>query len=369
VDVTRTAPAAAAAHLAAAVEGVVDDALAAGLPGTAVSVAVHHPAGPDVHLLRGTVAAGGEPLTADHLFDLASLTKVFVAVAALSLVQDGVVALDAPVREVLPVGSGEGADRITLRHLLTHTAGLAPSSAAWQNETDPGRLLADVLASPLEAPPGRHTYSCLGYIATGRLLETVTGSRLDTLVRERVLAPLGAATARFGPVDPAVAVATETQPHRGDVRGAVHDELAHALARPVGNAGLFGTADDVLALGQMLLARGEGRVGRVLEPVTADLLLHAAVGPDPGGSGDPGGPAYGQAIGCRIADPAFMGTVRGIGHTGFTGTSLVVDPLRGTVAVLLTNRVHPTREGTDVNPLRRAVAEAVAAAARPSGGA
>jgi CubicO group peptidase (beta-lactamase class C family) len=270
---------------------------------------------------------------------------------------------------VLPVGEGPGAAAVTLRHLLTHTGGFPPSSLWWQDDAG-DRLLDRVLAHPLEASPGRrHTYSCLGYIAAGRVLEVATGTPLDRLVADRVLTPLGASSARFGPVDPATAVATETQPHRGDVRGHVHDELAHALGRPVGNAGLFGTADDVLALGEMLLRDGRGRAGRVLAPATTRLLLDPAIPPGPG-PGQGHGPrsaqasalGYGQAIGFRVGDPVFMGSVRGVGHTGFTGTSLVVDPARRTATVLLTNRVHPTRVGTDVNTLRRGLAEAVAGA-------
>ncbi|WNB86426.1 serine hydrolase domain-containing protein [Cellulomonas sp. ATA003] len=360
-------------RLASALAGTVDGARLRGLPGTAVSVAVRTPSGATVRLHRGTtgrVEPGGEPddVTGQTLWDLASLTKTYVAVAALALHEDGVVDLDAPVAALVPVGAGPGAASVTLRHLLTHTAGLADSSAAWRTERDPDRLLATVLAGPLTAAPGTaHTYSCLGYIAVGRALEVATGEPLDALVTRRVLRPLGAGTARYGPVPAPAAVATEDQPGRGVVRGAVHDELAHALARPVGNAGLFGTADDVLALGELVLADGVGRAGRVLTAASVRVLREPVAGLPPGH------PPYGQAVGFRVADAAFMGGVRGIGHTGFTGTSLVVDPGRGTVAVLLTNRVHPTRAGTDVNPLRRAVADAVAAHAsgraadRPAG--
>jgi CubicO group peptidase (beta-lactamase class C family) len=341
------------------VGAVVDGARAAGLAGSAVSAAVQWPDGAVVRVDRGTLAHGDpvEPgrTVGTALFDLASLTKTFVAVAALSLVDDGTVDLDARIAERVHVGTGDGAEDVTLRHLLTHTAGLPASSPLWREEPDADRLLERVLATPLTTPPGStHTYSCLGYIAVGHLLEVVCGARLDTIVRERVLEPLGAPSARYGPVDPASAAATETQPHRGHVRGAVHDELAHAIGRPVGNAGLFGTAQDLLALGEMLLDGGRGRVGRVLRTATAELLTEPAV--RPGTAAAP----YGQAVGFRVGDPTFMGSVSGIGHTGFTGTSLVVDPRRRTMTVLLTNRVHPTRETADVGPLRRALADAVA---------
>lgn len=343
-------------RLAADLADLVDGARSRGLPGTAVSVAVRTPSSATVRLHRGATG-GDEPRdVADQtLWDLASLTKMYVAVAALALHEDGVVDLDAPVAEHVPVGTGPEAASVTVRHLLTHTAGLADSSSAWRTEHDPDRLLETVLTGPLAAPPGMaHTYSCLGYIAVGRLLEVAAGEPLDALVTRRVLRPLGAVTARYGPVPADGAVATETQPGRGVVHGAVHDELAHALARPVGNAGLFGTADDVLALGELVLGGGVGRAGRVLTEAAARGLCEPVLGLPPGH------PPYGQAIGFRVADAAVMGSVRGVGHTGFTGTSLVVDPDRRTVAVLLTNRVHPTRTGTDVNPLRRALAETVA---------
>ncbi|NMR18665.1 serine hydrolase [Cellulomonas fimi] len=361
-----------------AVVRVLEEARAAGLaglaglaalPGTAVSVAVSVRGAGVVRVRRGTPAGDdGEPLGAGTLFDLASLTKVFVAVAALSIAQDGLVGLDDPVSELLPVGSGAGAGRITLRHLLTHTAGLPPSSTLWREESEPERLLERALATPLDAAPGGHEYSCLGYVAAGRVLEIATGTPLDVLVERRVLDPLGAMTARFGPVAAREAVATEAQPGRGVVRGEVHDELAHGLARPVGNAGLFGTADDVLALGELLRGGGDRGAARVLHPDWMPLLREPAVvdggavvgrGAVVGGGDDRS--RYGQAVGLRVADRDFMGGVDGVGHTGFTGTSLVVDPQRRTVTVLLMNAVHPSREGVDLRPLRRRLADAVAA--------
>lgn len=342
---------------------VVDAARAAGLPGTALSVAVRVPGAADVRLHRGTTGhADGAAVTDATLFDLASLTKVFVAVAALRLCEDGVIELDAPVAPLVAVGRGDRRGSITLRHLLTHSAGLPASSTLWRSETDADRLLERVLTTPLHAPPGcAHTYSCLGYIAAGRALEVATGRPLDQVVERHVLEPLGARTARFGPVRSSPGtpstVATEVQPARGLVHGEVHDELAHALARPVGNAGLFGTADDVLALGELLLRDGRGRSGHVLSAATSAALRRPLAGLPPGR------PPYGQAIGFRVGDRTFMGGIRGLGHTGFTGTSLVVDPTRRTVTVLLTNRVHPTREGVDVGPLRRALVDAVATVA------
>ena len=331
--------------------------LPASWPGSAVSVVVSGPEGRRAWI-GGTLAHDDPtPLTSEHVFDLASLTKPFVAVAALRLAERGLLDLDAPVAEHLAVGrSGGGADgsrRITARHLLTHTAGLPPVSALWRDGLAADALLEGVLATPLVAPPGeRHDYSCLGFIALGRLLEIVDGTTLDVLVIREVLDPLGAVRARFGPVAASSAVATEIQPHRGLVRGEVHDELAHALGRPVGNAGLFGTVDDVAALGEMIARGGDGRVARVLGGESLRALVTAIPRPAEMDA------AYGQTVGLRRADPGFMGAIDGAGHTGFTGTSLVVEPDSGRVAVLLTNRVHPTREGADIAPIRQAFARA-----------
>ncbi|WP_443076020.1 serine hydrolase [Streptomyces sp. NBC_01716] len=199
-----------------------------------------------------------------------------------------------------------------------------------------------------DTPPGfAHLYSCVGYVALGRLLEELDDRPLDTLIRTRVLDPLGAATATFRPSTISATVATETQLHRGPVRGQVHDELAHAIGRPVGNAGMFATAEDVLALGSMVLNGGAGRARRVLSAESVKLLSEPFIDAD----------NYHQAIGFRVGDDLTMGRIQGIGHTGFTGTSLVIAPHSGGTAVLLTNRVHPTRFDADITALRRSFAE------------
>ncbi|WP_314431001.1 serine hydrolase domain-containing protein, partial [Microbacterium lacticum] len=161
-------------------------------------------------------------LTDRHLFDLASLTKIATAMAALTLVEDGRIDLDEPVAPYLEVGSGLGASGITLRHLLTHTAGMPATSSAWRDGIARRPLVESVLALPLAAPPGvTHCYSCAGYIAVGVLIETLTGTPLDAAIRERVIDPAGAATLTYGPVPPEFAVATEIGPDGLLVRGGV----------------------------------------------------------------------------------------------------------------------------------------------------
>ncbi len=282
------------------------------------------------------------PLADDHLFDLASLTKIFTTVAALRLVDAGAVDLDAPVADALAVGIGDRAGAITLRQLLTHTSGLPAEGGAWRTGLRGEELRAVVLRSALLAEPGAaHRYSDVGFIAAGELLERVSGRSLTELVDE-VAALLGATSLTWTPEVDRTA-ATEVQPHRGLVRGEVHDELAHALGRPAGHAGLFGSVHDVAALARMVRDGGLGADGRVLSSESTRLMTTPAAPAD----------GYAQAVGLRVRDRSWMGGADAVGHTGFTGTAFAVSRA-GSVGVLLLNRVHPTREGTDVAAVRRA---------------
>ncbi len=316
-----------------------------GAPGSAwASVRAVAGGAEELQLLGSPAHDDPAPLTAAHLFDLASLTKVFTAIAALRLVDAGVIDLDEPVERVLPVGSGAGAERITLRHLLTHTSGLPAEGREWREGVRGDELRARVRRRALGAEPGaRHLYSDVGYIAAGDCLERVSGRPLAALWAE-VATGIGAASLTMAP-ERERAVATETQPHRGNVRGEVHDELAHALGRPAGHAGLFGTVADVAALARLLRDEGEGPHGRVLSRESFRGMTTPSVQADAG---------YGQAIGLRVRDAAWMGDLDAVGHTGFTGTCFAVVPETGAYGVLLLNRVHPTREDADVAAVRRA---------------
>lgn len=283
------------------------------------------------------------PLTHEHLFDLASLTKIFTTVVALRLGDAGVVDPDEPVAAVVEVGRGAGADRITLRQLLSHTSGLPAEGAMWRSGISGEALREAVLRSELRTEPGTgHRYSDVGFIAVGEIVERLSGRPLAAHVAEAAEI-LGAATLTWTPsVD--LSVATEVQPHRGLVRGGVHDELAHALGRPAGHAGLFGTVHDVAALARMVRDDGEGAGGRVLSAASIRLMTTPVVRAEAG---------YGQALGLRVRDAAWMGETDAVGHTGFTGTCFAVDRVGGGFGVLLTNRVHPSRVDADVTEVRR----------------
>lgn len=302
------------------------------------------------------------PMSTDTIFDLASLTKLFTAAVALKAVESGVLDLDEQVAAHLP-GFRAG---VTLRHLVVHVSGLPAVRQLWTVPGGREERSAALLNSPAEAAPGeRYMYSCVGYLVTGLLLERVLGASLPELVARYITDSLGMADTAFCP-DPARlprVAATEDSSHvgRGMVRGEVHDEASWALGGTGGNAGLFGTALDLLKFAEMLRQGGRDPetgaqvlAAESVEAMTTDQLrreLRDAVG-------------YGQGIGPRIADRTFMGSRTGgrsFGHSGFTGTSLVVDPERELVVIILANAVHPVRGRTPMGPLRCAIADAAAA--------
>jgi CubicO group peptidase (beta-lactamase class C family) len=309
---------------------------------SALASVVRTPMG-DVHReLLGTTD-GTEPLTSNHLFDLASLTKAFTAVAVHAALDDGLIGLDQPITEILDVTAVCGG--VTAHQLLTHTAGLRPSSLVWRSGASGDAALADVLDTPPLTPPGAaHVYSCLGYIVLGIVLEHLHSRPLNQIVLERVAAPLGATTLCWGPVPASTAVTTENQPKRGWLRGDIHDELAASIGRPVGNAGLFGTARDVEALAAAIASRSVPLSPRLFRLLTT---------PDPAAT--VAGAAGTQSLGLRVGLSSFMTSPAAVGHTGFTGTSFVADTATGGYAVLLTNRVRGGREGTSVEARRIAI--------------
>lgn len=323
------------------------------------SVAVFTPQDQLVFSYVGTHAYGDDRgVSATSLFDLASVSKAFVATTILSLIEEGTLDPEQRVAEILKVGTGDGAEEITLRHLLTHTAGLPGDVFVWKEPTlSLEERWVKALAAPLHSRPDSiFHYACIGYIAAGRIAELVTGKTLVDLVTERIIHPLKLPRTQFGPVSREIAVATEDESFigRGIVRGEVHDELAWSLGGHVGNAGIFSTAADVLTFARSLLSDGSDGAKPILGAYGRHLISTSFLT-------EKHGTAFGHSMGLRIGDPVFMGAVQGLGHTGFTGTMFVVDTERDTVTVLLTNRVHPSRELVDLQTFRSTVVELVAA--------
>jgi CubicO group peptidase (beta-lactamase class C family) len=308
----------------------------------------------------------------DSIFDLASITKVYTAILLLQQVQRGRVELSAPVAEYLPTFTGVGKARITVSMLLAHTGGL-PGGAAVTGLPDDAARRAAVLATPLVAGAvagATFRYSSVGLMVLGQLVEHVTGQPLDAALHSGVTGPLGLRDTGFTPLrwlsqaDRATRlVATDARSSRGLLRGVVHDDVANRLGGIAGHAGIFSTADDLAVIGHLLLGGGQYQGRRILAEDTVRRMLtnvnHGlpAVDPDrPGRSADHG-------LGVELDQPWFMGrlaSAQTFGHTGFTGTSILVHPRRRLVLVLLTNRAHPNWSWANPDPMRAAVADVLA---------
>lgn len=289
------------------------------------------------------------------LWDIASLTKVVgVTTAAMLLVQDSALDLGAPVQRYLPTWTGPGKERVTVRMLLTHTSGL-PAFRPYERQTkNPDSLAALMFATPLDSAPGQHVvYSDIGEFVLGRVLEAVTHQSLEQLIVQRVLEPLGMRETMFNPpasLRPRIAP-TEVDPERGGlVWGKVHDERAYYLGGVAAHAGLFSSASDLTRLARMYLNRGRLDDGRqFLRPETLAMFTQRAVEDRALGWQKPTGD---NSAGALMPESA-------VGHTGFTGTSIWIDPEHDVFVLLLSNRVNPTRANTKLFAVRRRLADAV----------
>ncbi|WP_435861946.1 serine hydrolase domain-containing protein [Streptomyces sparsogenes] len=286
----------------------------------------------------------------DTVFDLASLTKLFTTVVAMRCAERGEIDLDGRVAAYAPEFTAAAEHGITVRQLLTHTSGLLPELPLYEYDGHEQRLARLRAEPPTTAPGTARRYSDLNFLLLQRVVERAAGRPLDRLVRDDITRPLGMTSTRFRPPRawlPRIA-ATEDQRRpwakldRGMLRGVVHDENAHALGGVAGHAGLFSTAGDLTLLCRALLGGGPP----VLRPESIDLMLTA-----------PG-------LGFEVDQPWFMGELAGrgaAGHTGFTGTSLVIDRATSSFLVLLANTVHPRRRPADSAP-RAAAGTALARA-------
>jgi CubicO group peptidase (beta-lactamase class C family) len=290
------------------------------------------------------------------IWDLASLTKVVgTTTAMMQLVSGGKVSLDAPVQRYLPAWTVQKAEQVTVRHLLLHTAGLRAHRPLYTETSDPPSAKELVYATMLDTVPGARTlYSDLGIILLGDIIEAVTGETLDAYLRRAVFEPLGMAETMFNPpshLRPRIAP-TEIDPWRGrHVHGEVHDENAFRLGGVAPHAGLFSTAHDLARFARMYLNGGVLDSVRVLDPATIEQFTRAA---DRSFST--------RALGWDTADGRNSGgrlmSDRAFGHTGFTGTSIWIDPAADVFVLLLTNRVNPTRASMRIAAVRRSIADA-----------
>ena len=328
--------------------------------------------------LRYADAAGTElphaqqvPMRNDTIFDMASISKLFTSIAVLQLAERGQLTIDTPVSRFFPEFATGDKAAITIKMLLTHTSGFDadPVPSLWKGYPDiPSRRQA-VLDSPLKNKPGTtYLYSDINLLTLGFIVEKLTGQSLDKVVHDRITTPLGMVDTGYNPpaakLNRIAATEFEADPPRGMVRGSVHDENAWSLGGVAGHAGVFSTASDMAVLAQTILNGGSYRGHRILGQETVRQLLTNYNQQFPDDS---------HGLGFELDQPWYMGALASpvtAGHTGFTGTTLVIDPESRSFAILLTNRVHPTRNWGSINTARQvwATSLARAMAVRPAVG-
>jgi len=303
----------------------------------------------------------------ETVYDLASLTKVVATTTAIMILFDeGKVSLDAPVSRYLPSFTGGNRDAVTIAHLLTHRAGLPAGLELWRKYRTVAEARAAVLAAPVPTVPGvRYEYSDLGPMLLAFVVEAVSAQAFDEFTQERIFTPLGMTKTGFRPSarNASLIAPTEISPPRGyPLRGEVHDENAYRLGGVAGHAGLFSTAADLSVFAQMLLQGGRYGNARIVSDATVALFTKRTAGRRAlGWDTCEGEGGCGQHL-----------TSRAFGHTGYTGTSLWIDPDHDLFVVLLSNRVHAPkarRPATVIMDVRHDLADAAVLAVMddPSG--
>jgi uncharacterized protein YbbC (DUF1343 family) len=293
---------------------------------------------------RRSVDPEVEPMAADTIFDLASLTKpLATALSLMWLEEKGVLSIDDPVSKHLPSMAARGKSNITLRQLMLHTSGLPAVTARSDYSRGSGDAMMRIGTLTTPAAPGtRFRYSDVGYVVLGEVVARAAGKSLDAVVREAIIDPLELKDTSFlpppswrGRIAP-----TERRDGRGAMlRGEVHDPIAATLGGVAGNAGLFSTADDVAKIAQMLLGRGARGGKRVLSEATVKKMV--TVHDVPSGL---------RALGWDVRTSLSLNrserwSRRAFGHGGYTGTAIWIDPTRNLFMVFLSNRVHPDGKG------------------------
>ena len=301
------------------------------------------------------------PMRQDTIFDMASVSKLFTSILVMQQIERGAIQLEEPVATYLPAFAAQGKGSITVRQLLTHTSGLKPWMPLWSDWPDKASRIAAVLDVAPTSPPGTtYVYSDLNLITLGVLVERQTGQGLDQLVRERITNPLRMKDTGYNP-DPSLkpriaATEFEASPPRGMVWGEVHDENAWSLGGIAGHAGVFSTAQDMAVLAQSMLNGGTYSGHRIL---SQGSVLKMTTNYNAAFAGNSHG------LGFELDQRWYMGGLASpttAGHTGYTGTSIVIDNMSRSFAIVLSNRVHPSRSWGSNNPARRAAAQGLALA-------
>ncbi|MET7288950.1 serine hydrolase [Streptomyces sp. NPDC005573] len=325
------------------------------LAGRGGTVALHRPIGMAVRYERydEKTDTGVEfpperqiPMAADTVFDLASVSKLFTSLLAVRQMERGALELEATVASYLPDFGRAGKQGITIRQLLTHTSGFRAWIPLYNAPTREGKLELVWNEAPISPPGAVYLYSDLNLISLQLVLERITGRSLDTLLREEITGPLGLHSTRYNPPaswKPRIAATEDARKpwsglDRGLVWGEVHDENAFSLGGVAGHAGVFSSAWDLAVLGRTLLNRGAYGRTRILAPESVDLMFT---------NFNTAFPGHDHGLGFELYQHWYMGamaTPHTAGHTGFTGTCLVLDPTTDSFLVVLGNSVHPVRD-------------------------
>ncbi|MBX5455002.1 MAG: DUF1343 domain-containing protein [Acidobacteriia bacterium] len=302
------------------------------------------------------------PMTTDTIFDLASLTKVLATtVAVMQLAETGQLHLSDPVSNYWPAFAQNGKGGITVEHLLTHTSGLRPDldlRQLWHGEAAARSLI--LAERPIAAPGTKFLYSDINFIVLGELVQRISGEPLDIYAARHIFGPLGMKDTGFNPPPSARTRIAPTDLQNGVLRwGMVQDPTAYRMGGVAGHAGLFGTADDLAIFAQMLLNGGSFHGRRILS--AASVLRMTLPRSLPSGAR--------RGLGWDIDSPFAGGQdvafgPESYGHTGYSGTSLWIDPKRGCYLIILTSRLHPSDRG-DTKPLRDRLARIVEGAVPP----
>jgi serine-type D-Ala-D-Ala carboxypeptidase len=295
--------------------------------------------------------------TDSTMWDMASLTKVVALTSSMmQLVETHRVELDAPLQRYLPDWTGPNKEKVTVRHLLTHSSGLPAWRPLYKEAANAADAMALVYATPLDTLPGiRMVYSDIGGILMGEIVRRVTGDRIDQYFAKNIAGPLKLHDTMFVPPSRYLdrIAPTEIDPWRQrHLHGEVHDENAAMLGGISAHAGLFSSARDLARVAQLYLNHGTLDGVRIWSPETVKLFTavqdstfsNRALGWEtPNGT---------NSAGHVMKRPAF-------GHTGFTGTSIWIDPANDLFVILLTNRVNPTRANLKIGGVRQALADSV----------
>ena len=298
------------------------------------------------------------PMTVDTVFDMASLTKpISTATSLMRLVEQGKIDLDAPASKYIPEFTSHGKDQITIKQLLTHQAGLVPDNSIKDYKDGRAAAFRKINELTLRAKPGeKFIYSDVGFILLGEIIEKVTGKNQNQYTREQLFEPLGMSETGYLPATALKRRAAVTQERNGKwMQGEVHDPRAYAMDGIAGHAGLFSTAHDLARFGQMIINGGKLGDVRVLKSETVTLMSQPIkVSSGIRGLGWDKQTGYSSNKGDLLSDKA-------IGHGGFTGTAMWIDPEQELFIIFLSNRVHPDGKGS-VNALAGRIATLAAAA-------